>query len=206
MNTKERKLREKENRKELILNAAEKVMSENGLYGLSIEAIAEETQLAKGTIYLYFKSKEEILSSLTIKARNKLFLEFELIEKQNTTSYEKLIQMIKMNYNFYKKFPLYYDLVSLYEANHKAVETEEMYKSSQNITNLVHRVAQEAQSEGFLNLSINTLNLTMSLWGMTVGMLQLLKVRGTFLKENHAITEDELIETYISIFSKGIKK
>jgi AcrR family transcriptional regulator len=204
MSTKERKLKEKENRKEVILKAAENVMTEHGLYGLSIEAIAEETQLAKGTIYLYFKSKEEILSSLTIKARNKLFIEFELIEKQNSTSYEQLIAIIRMNYTFYKQFPLYYDLVSLYEANHKAVETEEMYKSSQNITNLVYRIAERAKADGFVQQSINSLHLTMSLWGMTVGMLQLLKVRGSFMEENMDIKEHDLIETYIAIFSKGI--
>jgi AcrR family transcriptional regulator len=204
MSTTERKLKEKEKRKDLILKAAENVMTQHGLYGLSIEAIAEETQLAKGTIYLYFKSKDEILSSLTIKARNKLFAEFELIEKQNATSYVQLIEMIRMNYNFYKQFPLYYDLVSLYEANHKTVETEEMYISSQNITNLVHRVAEKAKADGYLNTSINTLHLTMSLWGMTVGMLQLLKVRGAFMQENLDIKQEDLIETYIAIFSKGI--
>jgi AcrR family transcriptional regulator len=204
MSTRERKLKEKENRKEVILRAAEIVMTEHGLYGLSIEAIADETQLAKGTIYLYFKSKEEILSSLTIKARNKLFVEFELIEKQNITSYEQLIAIIRMNYAFYKQFPLYYDLVSLYEANHKEVETEEMYKSSQNITKLVYRIAERAKSDGFVQQSINSLNLTMSLWGMTVGMLQLLKVRGSFMEENMDIKEADLIETYIAIFSKGI--
>lgn len=205
MSTKDRKVKEKENRKEVILNAAEKVMTELGLYGLSIEAIAEETQLAKGTIYLYFKSKEEILSSLTIKARNRLFIEFELIEKQNCNSYEQLIAIIRMNYDFYKQFPLYYDLVSLYEANHKATETGEMYQSSQNITNLVQRITNKAKSEGFLNAAINPLYLAMSLWGMTVGMLQLLKVRGPLMEENLAIKEEELIETYIAIFSKGIK-
>jgi TetR/AcrR family transcriptional regulator len=206
MNTKERKLKEKENRKEVILKAAEKVMTQHGLYGLSIEAIADETQLAKGTIYLYFKSKEEILSLLTIKARTKLFAEFELIEKQNCNSYEQLIAIIRMNYDFYKQFPLYYDLVSLYEANHKATETGEMYQSSQNITNLVQRITNKAKEEGFLNPAINPLHLAMSLWGMTVGMLQLLKVRGTFMEENLDIKEDDLIETYIAIFSKGITK
>lgn len=206
MSTKERKLKEKENRKEVILKAAENVMTQHGLYGLSIEAIADETELAKGTIYLYFKSKEEILSSLTIKARNKLFVEFELIEKQNTNSYEQLIAIIRMNYDFYKQFPLYYDLVSLYEANHKATETGEMYQSSQNITNLVQRIANKAKAEGFLNAAINPLHLAMSLWGMTVGMLQLLKVRGSFMEENMGIKEDDLIETYIGIFSKGITK
>ncbi|MBC7557690.1 MAG: TetR family transcriptional regulator [Chryseobacterium sp.] len=47
MSTKERKLKEKENRKEVILKAAENVMTQHGLYGLSIEAIADETELAK---------------------------------------------------------------------------------------------------------------------------------------------------------------
>lgn len=206
MSTKDRKEREKENRKEVILTAAEKVMTELGLYGLSIEAIAEETQLAKGTIYLYFKSKEEILSSLTIKARNKLFTEFELIENQTSTSYEKLISIIRMNYMFYKNFPLYYDLVSLYEANHKATESGEMYQSSQKISLLVQRISQKAKEDGYLASSINPIHLAMSIWGMTVGMLQLLKVRGSLMEEHFAIKEQELIETYISIFAKGIKK
>jgi hypothetical protein len=79
-----------------------------------------------------------------------------------------------------------------------------MYISSQNITNLVHRVAEKAKADGYLNTSINTLHLTMSLWGMTVGMLQLLKVRGAFMQENLDIKQEDLIETYIAIFSKGI--
>ena len=83
MSTKERKLKEKENRKDLILKAAENVMTQHGLYGLSIEAIAEETELAKGTIYLYFKSKEEILSILTIKARELLLNEFKKIDRKS---------------------------------------------------------------------------------------------------------------------------
>jgi TetR/AcrR family transcriptional regulator len=62
MSTVTRKQKEKQNRRGDILKAAEKVMLANGLHGLNIDLIATETQLAKGTIYLYFKSKVSSLS------------------------------------------------------------------------------------------------------------------------------------------------
>ncbi len=205
MSTKERKLKEKENRREHILNAAEAIMSEDGLHGLSIELIAQYTQLAKGTIYLYFKSKEEILSILTIKARNKLYEGFESIFNQNTNAFDKIINIIKMNYQFYKDNLLYHDLISLYEANQKTLETAEMFETSAKITKLVFQIVDEAKTEGYIRKEINPMHLSMTMWGMTVGMLQLFKVRGTTLSETFAITEDELFNNYLDIFINGIK-
>jgi hypothetical protein len=59
----------------------------------------------------------KFLVRLLLRLKNKLFAEFELIEEtKHTTSYVQLI-VVRMNYNFYKQFPLYYDLVSYMEAN-----------------------------------------------------------------------------------------
>ena len=43
-----------------ILEAARKVFAENGFSGASVEAIAQEAGVAKGTLYLYYSSKTEI--------------------------------------------------------------------------------------------------------------------------------------------------
>lgn len=206
MSTKSRRLAEKENRRELILEAAENIMAANGLHGLSIDLIAGETELAKGTIYLYFKSKEEILSILTVKARNLLLKEFQKIEKKEESSIEKLKSIVRANYSFYKKHPLYYDLVSLYEANNKLTETEYMYESTDNITKLVSRIAVKAQEDGSLNPAIDPVHFTMSLYGMTVGMLQLIKVRGVMLKEKMNISEEDLLDTMMEILENGMRK
>ncbi|GAB7386390.1 fatty acid metabolism transcriptional regulator FadR [Bacillaceae bacterium] len=48
----------------LILNAAQKVIAQNGFHRSQISKIAREAGVADGTIYLYFKNKEEILISL----------------------------------------------------------------------------------------------------------------------------------------------
>jgi len=206
VSTKERKEIEKENRRKLILDAAVKVMQSHGLHGLSIDLIATETQLAKGTIYLYFKSKEEILSVLSIKARNLLFAEFQKIEKSKSSDIEKLKDIIRVDYQFYKKNPLNYDLVSLYEVNNKLTETEEMHQSGENITNLIVGIANRAQANGTLNANINPSILSMGLWGMSVGMLQLIKVRGAIMKEKLGISEKDLVNTFIEMLENGVKK
>jgi AcrR family transcriptional regulator len=46
-----------------ILAAAHKVFAENGFTGASVEAIAQEAGIAKGTLYLYYSSKHEIYSA-----------------------------------------------------------------------------------------------------------------------------------------------
>lgn len=206
MSTKDRKEREKENRRETILQAAEAVMMANGLHGLSIDLIAQETELAKGTIYLYFKSKEEILGILTVKSRHILYNEFEKIAATPAAPIEKLHQIIKANYTFYKTNPLYYDLVSLYEANSQLTETEEMYQWSNNITQLVTNIVVQAQKDGVLNQSINPLHFTTCMWGMTVGILQLIKVRGAILKEKLGVSEEDMLATFLEIFENGIRK
>lgn len=206
MSTKDRKLLEKENRRESILTAAESVMTIHGIHGLSIDLIANETQLAKGTIYLYFKSKEEILSTLTIKARILLFREFQKIEEKEISSIDKIKELVHTNYTFYKKQPMYYDLMSLYEVNNTLTETEEMHESGQNISDLIVDMVTKAQEEGTLNPNINPLHFSFCIWGMTVGVIQLLKVRGTWMNATMSISEQDLLNTFTQTLEYGIKK
>jgi AcrR family transcriptional regulator len=50
-------------RKASIQDAALRVVSRRGLEGTSMQAVAAEAGIAKGTIYLYFKSREDLLES-----------------------------------------------------------------------------------------------------------------------------------------------
>lgn len=54
----------KQEKFQLILEAALKVIAENGFHGSQISKIAKEAGIADGTVYLYFKNKEDILISL----------------------------------------------------------------------------------------------------------------------------------------------
>lgn len=57
--------RERErNKHEQIIQAAIKIFAKKGFYNAKVSEIAREANVADGTIYLYFKSKDDILISL----------------------------------------------------------------------------------------------------------------------------------------------
>lgn len=57
----------KDNVKELILDAAEKLLETKKISGISLAEIAREAGISKGTLYYHYKSKNEILTDLTDK-------------------------------------------------------------------------------------------------------------------------------------------
>ncbi len=59
-----RKEREKEARRTLILDAAARVFSQRSYHAATIDEIAAEAELAKGTLYNYFKDKQSIFEEL----------------------------------------------------------------------------------------------------------------------------------------------
>ncbi len=60
MGIKERREREKEERRESILKAAIRVYEQEGYHAITMEKIAEAAELGRATLYLYFKTKDEI--------------------------------------------------------------------------------------------------------------------------------------------------
>ena len=58
------KERQREERAALILGAAQEVFTERGYYDASIDEIAARAGIAKGTVYLHFASKEDLLVAL----------------------------------------------------------------------------------------------------------------------------------------------
>ncbi|WP_297334481.1 TetR/AcrR family transcriptional regulator [Flavobacterium sp.] len=206
MSTIKRKEREKELRREAILSAATDVMLQYGLYGLNLDLVAKKSQLAKGTLYLYFKSKEEILATLTLRARQSLTTEFLKIHNEEIGPIEKLRKVINANFEFFKKQPLYFDLVSLYEANHSLNEEEELYKSSEEISLLVFKIISDARESGLIREDIDPMTATMNLWASTVGTLQLIKVRGSLIDEKFGIKNEVLFNSFMEIFIQGISK
>ena len=51
---------DKQRREEKIIDAAESLLMERGYYALNMDQVAQTAGLAKGTLYLYFKTKEAL--------------------------------------------------------------------------------------------------------------------------------------------------
>ncbi|MGD0022635.1 MAG: helix-turn-helix domain-containing protein, partial [Smithellaceae bacterium] len=66
MGSPEKKKKEKENKKNTILRAARKLFFDRGFKFVTVDSIAAKAGVSKGSIYLYFDSKEEIYAQVLI--------------------------------------------------------------------------------------------------------------------------------------------
>ena len=66
MGTQQRKERERGRRRRDIMDAARRVFSAKGYGNSTVEDIAREVELSPGTLYLYFKSKDDLYASLSL--------------------------------------------------------------------------------------------------------------------------------------------
>jgi len=107
MGIQERKEREKERRKQQILVAAKRVFSEKGFNKATMEDIAQEAELSPGTLYLYFKNKEELYASLSLRILQYLLLRIEHVNAMKPAGPdEKLKALMEVMYDVYEFDPL----------------------------------------------------------------------------------------------------
>lgn len=82
----------------VIIEAAIRIIADNGYHGSQVSKIAKEAGVAEGTIYLYFENKEDILISIF---RNKLgdFISMAPVKiKDVENSFEQLAALIYLHF------------------------------------------------------------------------------------------------------------
>jgi AcrR family transcriptional regulator len=106
MGIQERKEREKERRRQQIIVAAKRVFSEKGFNKATMEDIAKEAELSPGTLYLYFKNKEELYASLSLRILQYLHLRVEHVNKEAVDPQKKIEALMEAMYDVYDFDPL----------------------------------------------------------------------------------------------------
>ncbi len=107
MGIRERKEREKERRRQQIMVAAKKVFTDKGFSKATMDDIASEAELSPGTIYLYFKNKEELYASLSLRILQYLQIRVEhVLNTPDLGPEQKLDAMMDAMYDVYDFDPL----------------------------------------------------------------------------------------------------
>lgn len=107
MGTKERRELEKQHRKEQILDAAKELFLAKTLGAVTIEDIAQKTELSVGTIYQYFRSKEDLFVSLNVSYLRRLRdIARKIANNASISPEEKIIKYKDAMYRTYKEDPV----------------------------------------------------------------------------------------------------
>lgn len=88
-----------------ILDAAIEVIAENGYHQAQVSKIARKAGVADGTIYLYFKNKEDILISLFREKMGQFIEDMKVKIAEKETAAEKLLDLIENHFSMLSSSP-----------------------------------------------------------------------------------------------------
>ena len=106
-----------EERKDQIMNAAEEVFSHKGFSDARMDDIAEETGLSKGTLYLYYKSKDDLIIAILDRIFQREFRTFENLDIASTSATDAIWAFTETTSNDVKMMmrllPITYEFMGL---------------------------------------------------------------------------------------------
>jgi AcrR family transcriptional regulator len=104
-------------RKDQILNAAEHVFSEKGFDEARMEDIAEKTGLSKGSLYMYFKSKDALVIAILDRIFGGIFAQLETRKGNELSATEAIWRFTDEAARDYKRMlrmmPIAYEFLAL---------------------------------------------------------------------------------------------
>ncbi len=154
-----------EDKHKRILQAATKVFAHNGFYNSKISEIAKEAGVADGTIYLYFKNKDDILISLFEEEMGKAIANMKKEIGKEKNLLEKLKRFAIIQLNSKKDNP---DLAAIMEVELR--QSSKFMKEYVNIKfieylKILSSIIREGQEEGIIRKDVDPTILGRAFWG-----------------------------------------
>jgi TetR/AcrR family fatty acid metabolism transcriptional regulator len=139
---------DKNNKYHLILEAAIKVFARQGFYQSTVAQIAKEAGVADGTIYLYFKNKDDILVQFFNYRTKQVFDGFRAAVNQADNSLDKLRNLIRrhlMEFQRDRNMAVVYQIETHQNSRLAEAQIREMAQMYQD---LVSEIVEAGQQEG----------------------------------------------------------
>jgi TetR/AcrR family fatty acid metabolism transcriptional regulator len=137
-----------------ILDAAVKVFANQGYHQSTVSQIAREAGVADGTIYLYFKNKDDILVQFYEYKTKQVFKRFREAVDQADTAVEKLRNLIRVHLEAFQK-DLHMAIVYQVETRqHRRLAEKPIKEMSKMYRDIISEVVELGQEEGTLRRNL----------------------------------------------------
>jgi AcrR family transcriptional regulator len=208
MGIQERKEREKERRRQQIIVAAKRVFSEKGFNKATMEDIAHEAELSPGTLYLYFKNKEELYASLSLRILQYLHIRVEHVNKEELAPEQKMDALVEAMYDVYAFDPLI--LINMFHLQSSETlknlspklmsEIEELSRKS---IGAIARIFEQGIESGIF-IDRHPVAMADIFWALFSGVILWTTSKKIFNEEKDYLKDT--LKIAFEVFSRGIEK
>jgi len=206
-----RRQREKEERRAAILAAAEKVFVGKGVSMATMDDIAHEAELSKGTLYLYFDSKDELYLEIAVRAVGDLLAAFEHAAASGNSGYEKLAGIAHAYTTFgTQESDRFRVAVGWLTSDPGAAGSGERFNEFKRIIAQIYQVTERAielgKQDGTLRSDLDTPTLFAQLWGASLGVLTLqLNATQVMRRMPDEVQLENIVPSFVDLILQAIR-
>jgi AcrR family transcriptional regulator len=201
MGAKERREREREQRKNDILDTARALLFEKGLNATTINQIAKRAELSVGTIYFYYDSKEDLYATLQLEGLEILTGMIREASEAVSATEEKIRAIGAAYLRFSNEHSNYFEIINYFLTSPETIFSQDLKsrvdgQGTQSISILAEAVAEGIRTGLFRD--VDPRRQAIILWGTLHGMLHFKKLQKTILAHaDHESIYMEAVERFI---------
>ena len=176
MGTLERKIRERLKRENVILDAAEEVFFSQGFDHSTMDDVAKTAELSKGSLYNYFKNKNELCIGIVGRSLRHLIQYMGKAVNEKSAGLDKISEMAKAFLLFKEENPEYYCALQSYKQHSCGCGIDSKFLNSsmdenQYINGLILDFVKEGIADGSIRKTVVPEKAADALWGEFNGIL-----------------------------------
>ncbi len=207
MGLEERRKRERENRKNVILKAARKLFLEKGFKTVTVESIARKAELSKGSIYLYYNSKEEIYTQILLSDIDKFHNHIADLLQNPSNASEALVRLADIYVDFFLNERELFRILMTFmlhttDMNLPQDLNKQIIKTTNRTIGIIEEIFNYGIERGEFPATINVRQNRNAIWGMLNGVISLYLFIGNETKRAEVI--HSTIRAGLNTYIRGI--
>lgn len=215
MGINERKEKEKEIRKNDIIEAAEKVFFSKGYDSATMDDVAREAEFSKRTVYVYFSSKEQIYFEIMVRGYKLLngMLENELKDIKENSALERIRQLGRTLFKFSNDYSHYFKAIMEYENTELDFRNgipdksrEECYAMGEKVLGYLTCSLKMGIEEGVIHSEIDIVDTALIIWSCTIGIFNTARKKANYIAYYHKRSPEDLVTEAFEFLIRSIRK
>jgi AcrR family transcriptional regulator len=203
-----RKKREKEMKKNAILKAARKLFFAKGFKSVTVDSIAKKAELSKGSVYLHYKSKDEIYSQILLSDIDKFQQRFSDLFENGSSAADMLLRYSCIYVDFFLKDNELFRILMNFMLHDNHINLPEeirdhIIKATNKTVDIVEKILKCGADSGEFSPAIKLRLNRNAIWGLLNGIISLYLFTGLESKRENMIRST--INESLRIYIEGLK-
>jgi AcrR family transcriptional regulator len=199
------KIVDKQRKRSEIARIAIETFSKKGFENTTIQEIADAAKIGKGTIYEYFKTKEDIIAQVTIEFFSEMEKSMGAAFFKTVNSREKLQRMIqetmKITEEMEHLLSIYLEIWLIFLRGHGYSETIKMFDEFlMNMRSSIVQIIEEGKKTGDFRKNVDSESTAISLFAALDG------IAVHYMLSKPKFDLEKITREFMDIFLSGLKK